>query len=545
MPKQQQKMAAIYCRLSRDDGSDSESNSITNQREMLRRYCATNYIPVYSEYVDDGVSGLTFERDSFKRMISDIEGGKISTVVCKDLSRLGRNNALVAYYTEIYFVERQIRFIAINDNIDSAVGENEIMGFKSVINEFYARDMSKKIRCAKQLYAQQGKRLGSVAPYGYQIDPEDKHKLIINPDTAPIVKRIFEMSANGMSARKIAKTLIDEDVPTRRESSLGERLGYEWEATHICDILRNQIYLGCMVANRYKKPSFKTKKLITCDSSEWVVVPNKHEPIVSQELFDLVGRRFPLRKRPNSTGVDNIFIGIAKCFDCGSNLTFSRNHTSGIMYLTCRNYRSQSKSKKCTAHLIRLDELTRLVLEGIRENAATVRANEHRLEDFIRESLKQKSSRKSNSNSEALEKLTRRKNELDLIIKRLFEKSVIGGMPHERFEELSAGYEAEAKDVNLRISRITESQDEETDIELRYQAFFATMRNYTEVQTLDTKMLNVLIKRIDVHAPEGRAPHRTQQVDIHYNFVKEGLRCGELCSTAGSLTEVKEGLHPT
>ena len=524
MKKQQQKMAAIYCRLSRDDGSDSESNSITTQREMLRQYCAANFISVYSEYVDDGVSGLTFERDSFKRMISDIEAKKVSIVIVKDLSRLGRNNALVAYYTEIYFLEKNVRFIAINDNIDSEVGENEIMGFKSVINEFYARDCSKKIRATKQLYAQQGKRLGSVAPYGYKIDPNDKHRLLVNPETAPIVKRIFEMSADGMSARAIAKTLINEDVPTRRESTMGERMGYEWEATHICDILRNEVYLGCMIANRYKKPSFKSKKLVTCDSSEWVIIPNKHEPIVSKQLYDLVQRRFPLRKRPNNTGVENIFIGIAKCFDCGSNLTFSRNHSSGILYLTCRNYRSQSKEKKCTAHLIRLDEITRLVLEGIRENAAIAKANEHRLEDFIREALQQQSGKSNKSNSEMLEKLNRRKGELDLLIKRLFEQSVLGGMPHERFEELSKGYEAEVADIRLRLSRIGELQEEATDIELRYQMFFEIMRNYTDAQTLNSKMLNVLIKRIDVHAPEGRQPHRTQQVDIHYQHIDKGLQ---------------------
>jgi hypothetical protein len=278
-----------------------------------------------------------------------------------------------------------------------------------------------------------------------------------------------------------------------------------------------------MVANRYKKPSFKSKKLVTCDSSEWVIIPNKHDAIVSQELYDIVQRRFPLRKRPNNIGVENIFIGIAKCFDCGSNLTFSRNHSSGILYLTCRNYRSQSKEKKCTAHLIRLDEITRLTLEGIRENAVIVRANEHRIKDYILETLRQQSGKFDKSNSVTLEKLTRRKGELDLLIKRLFEQSILGSMSHERFIELSKGYETEVANIKLRINRIIELQEGAIDAELRYQMFFEIMRNYTKAETLNSKMLNVLIKRIDVHAPEGRNSNRTQQVDIHYNFINGGI----------------------
>lgn len=522
MQKQQQNIAAIYCRLSRDDGGDAESNSIQNQKMLLNKYAREHGFCVYSEYVDDGVSGTTFERDSFKRMVADIEDEKFGIVICKDLSRLGRNNALVAFYTEIFFFEHNIRFICVNDGIDSAKGDNEMMGFRSIINEYYARDISKKIRSVKEVQSQLGKRLGGKAPYGYMIDPNDKHHLIINPEIAPIVRRIFQMSADGIGTPTIAKTLTLDGIPTPKEVWSGEYTGKEWTAPNLCTMLRNKVYIGHIVSNKLNKPSFKSNKAIRTDPSEWVDVPGMHEPIIEQKIFDLVQRRLPIKKRPNTSRNENIFVGMVKCADCGSNLGYARNTYSGIVYLCCHNYRKVAK-EKCSPHYIQYEQLKQLVLEAIRENAAIVKANEHRLEDFIRQSLAGHSDKSKKSDRAALTKLTRRKDELDQIIKRLFEENVLGNMPSERFYEMSSGYETEIKDVTSRINKLNAALSEETDNESNYRHFFEIMRNYIEVETLDTTMLYNLIDHIDVHAPVGRHPNRTQQVDIHYKFIDEGL----------------------
>ena len=231
--QQHNNMAAIYLRLSRDDGGDAESNSIQNQRELLQKHASEQGFCVFSEYVDDGISGTTFERRAFKEMVTDIEAGKIGILLCKDLSRLGRHNALVSFYTEIFFFEHNVRFIALNDGIDSAKGDNEIMPFKSVINEYYAKDISKKVKSVKTIHGQQGKHLGGKPPYGYMINPHDKYSYVPDSITAPIVKRMFEMSADVMGAYTIAKTLTEECVPTAVDSWNCTYSGAAWTHSYI------------------------------------------------------------------------------------------------------------------------------------------------------------------------------------------------------------------------------------------------------------------------------------------------------------------------
>ena len=518
----QQSAAAIYCRLSRDDGGDAESNSIQNQKMLLNKYARENGFRVFSEYVDDGISGTTFEREAFKRMIADIEDGKVGVVICKDLSRLGRNNAMVAYYTEIYFIENRVRFIAVNDQIDTFVGDNEIMPFKSVINEYYARDISKKIRQVKAIQSQQGKHLGGTVPYGYCTDPQDKHRYIINSETSQIVKRMFEMAADGISVYTIAKTLTLEGIPTPMDVRKGQYTGREWQTGNICGMLRNKVYIGHMVTGKKPKPSFKSNKRIYTDPSVWVDVPGMHESIVSTELFDLVQRRIGVKKRRNKSGHDNIFVGLAKCFDCGSSMGLARNSGNRIIYLCCHRYRKHSKDK-CSSHYIQYDELYQLVLEGIRENAAIARTNEHRINDYIRQSVAVSVSKSKKSDRASLAKLTGRKDELDQIIKRLFEEYVLGSISKDRFRELSAGYESEINNVTSRIDKLAVTLLEEADHEPNCHHFFDIIKKYTNVEVLDATMLYTLINRIEIHAPQGRRPNRTQEVAIRYRFVDEGL----------------------
>jgi len=325
MKQQRTNTAALYCRLSRDDGGDSESNSIITQRQMLQRYARENGFYVCSEYVDDGISGTTFDRPSLKRMITDIEDGKIGIVLCKDMSRLGRNNAMVAYYTEIFFPDNDVRFIAIGDSIDTYKGENEIMAFKSVINEYYARDISKKIKAAYHTKALNGEFTAAFAPYGYKKNPDNKHHLIPDENTAGTVARIFQMAADGLTPFKIAAVLSREGILTPRAYTAEQHEKYkdcfnhkypaDWRNTTIAAILKNREYMGHMVCNKNTTKSFKNRKHIQLSEEDWIITENTHEPLVDEYLFNLAQKVVRVKKRENTAGHDNIFAGLLKCSD--------------------------------------------------------------------------------------------------------------------------------------------------------------------------------------------------------------------------------------
>ena len=331
MIKQQQNNAALYLRLSRDDGGDVESNSIGNQRAILQRYAREAGFDLFDEYVDDGFSGTTFERPSLKRMLADIDDGKIGIILCKDLSRFGRNNAMVSYYTELFFPENDIRFIAVNDGIDSATGDNEIMPFKSVINEYYARDISKKIRSAYKAQALKGAYTGPVPPYGYMKSPDNKYMLAPDPETAGVVRRIYEMAASGCAPYTIARTFTEERilVPNaydKKKSNFGFKTLYtidtDWSPTSIRGIIKNEVYLGHMVSQKQSTKSYKSKKLIRLPEEDRIRVENTHAALADQETFDLANKCFRSKRMPNKLGFVNIFVGIIKCADCGSGLAY-------------------------------------------------------------------------------------------------------------------------------------------------------------------------------------------------------------------------------
>lgn len=350
---------ALYSRLSRDDGLDKESNSIANQREMLKRYAKENKFYVYDEYIDDGFSGTTFNRPALNRMFEDIEAGKVNVVLVKDMSRLGRNNALFMYYVEEVFPDLDVRFIAINDMVDTAQDDNEIMPFKSVLNEYYARDISKKIRSSIRTTALTGGFTGAFAPYGYLVDPENKKKLIVDPETAPIVKRIFELSQQGTSTHQIARILCKDGILVPRayrakkkgilEQSKGFTFPTDWVGKNVKMILENQVYLGHMVSHKSQTKSFKNKKIVPVPKEDWIVVENTHEAIIDKETFEIVQKFISVKKQPNKTGKPNIFVGLVKCPDCGRNLAYS-NPNGNEPRFRCRTY--ARNTELCTTHAI-------------------------------------------------------------------------------------------------------------------------------------------------------------------------------------------------
>lgn len=528
MIQQQTNNAAIYLRLSRDDGNDTESNSIGNQRAILQRYARERGLSLFGEYVDDGISGTTFERDGFKRMIADIEAGKISAVLCKDMSRLGRNNALVAYYTEIFFPDNDVQFIAVNDGIDTAKGDNEIMGFRSVINEFYARDISKKIRSSYRSQALKGAFTGCVPPYGYMKDPEDKYRLIPNPETAGTLRRIFQLAASGTGTCQIGRILTEEGI-LRPGAYAEQRLGIvrpstyksdiEWGTTSVREIIQNRVYLGHMIANKQSTKSFKSKKLEKLPEEEHIVVLNTHEPLVDEELFEQAQRTIGTKKRGNKYGFSNIFLGIIKCADCGSGLAIVHPCDPGRKQFgyNCNRYRS----KHCTNHYIHLATVTRIVLEGIQEKVEFVKAHEDELLLYAKKLAGQGREKELRQQRGELERSRKRCKELDHLIQKLFEQNAVGLLTDERFATLSSTYEEEQKALKAKVAELEHKlTSEEADV-ANAMKFFQLVRKYTEVTELTVPILRDLIDTVVVHAPKGVKKSRTQRVVVNFRFIKD------------------------
>jgi site-specific DNA recombinase len=528
MLKQQQNMAAIYCRLSRDDGGDAESNSIGNQRSMLQRYAKENGFIAYQEYIDDGISGTTFERPSFKQMIVDIESGKVGVVLCKDLSRLGRNNAIVAYYTEIFFPDNDIRFIAVNDSIDTFVGNNEIMGFKSIINEYYARDISKKLRSSYRTLALNGQFVGGQAPYGYMKSPENSHQLIIDDETAPNVLRMFQMAADGISPSEIMRTFSEEKILTPRaytaqrtgkyQSAINQDFPTDWSKVTVVSILKNREYLGHLVANKQTSKSFKNKKKVTRPDAEWIETPNTHEAIVDEQTFEKVQRLITIKRRKCISEFDNIFQGLLRCSTCGVHLCYQNiqgRHQNGSF--CCNHYRRYTSH--CTAHYIGYTVLYDIVLKNIQEMAALAKTHEDDISGLVEKLLDGGADTSGRKLRRELDKGQQRVSELDAIIKKMLEQNARGFISDERFAVLSAEYEAEQKTLTTSLDDMRAKllkQESDSDGAVR---FLSVIRKYTEIEELTMPILNELIDKIVIYDGEGRGANRTQQVDIHYHFV--------------------------
>jgi len=531
MLKQQTNVAAIYKRLSRDDGGDAESNSIVTQGQMLRRYAHEQGFVVYDEYTDDGISGTTFERKDFKRMIKDIEDGKVGIVLCKDLSRLGRNNAMVAYYTEIFFPDNDIRFIAVSDAIDTFNGDNEIMPFKSVVNEYYAKDISRKVRAAYRTKALNGEFTGAYAPYGYKKDTENKHQLVVDENVSGVVQRIFQMAADGLSPYKIARKLSAEKILTPR-AYVAEQYGKykdcvhpqypaDWHHGTIVTILKNQEYLGHFVGNKSTTKSFKNRKIVRNRKEEWIVIPNTHQPIVEQYVFDMAQKEIKTKKREKTaSGRENIFAGLLRCSDCGRALGYVKGKTEGHQgAYNCNLYR-QKATRYCSAHYIPHKALYQLVLEDVQRNAQIAKQYECELSEYAQKMASKNTNTKHKRIQKELDKCKQRSNELNTIIKKLFEQSALGVISDERFLSMSDEYEQEQKELTERIAELNGQLDKQDVEESNTTKFLNTVRNYSNITELNAPILNDLIDSIVVYNAEGRSRNnRVQRVEINYKFI--------------------------
>ena len=530
MNKQRNNTAAIYCRLSRDDGNDAESNSIGTQRDMLLRYAKERGFAVYSEYIDDGISGTTFDRSGFKRMIADIEDGKVGIVLCKDLSRFGRNNALVAYYTELVFPEADVRFIAVNDAIDTAMGDsggNAVMPFMSVVNEYYARDISKKVRSARKTRALNGEHCSGRTPYGYLKDPSNKHRLVIDEETAPIVQRIFQMCADGLGVYQISSKLAQDKILT--PSSLeylrtGKFASYydpdypwDWKARTIAAILRNPMYLGHMVSHTQMSKSFKSKKVVCVPRDEWIIVEDKHAPLVSQEMFDKVQTIVKIKKRENKQNIPNMFAGYVFCSDCGNKLNLHNNSGSGTRsYYMCNGYRRGTRTgenRLCTSHSTRREDIEALTLTLIRLAVSATLD----VEKFVAALLVAHD--KDDTEQKTLTRLKKRDSELKILTKRVFEQNALGKIDDNTFADLYGGYQTEQKELTAKIEEIERRKREVKNREESARQFAKEAAKYTDATILSRDMVTDLIDKIVVHQAEGKRSSRNQTIDFYFRFI--------------------------
>lgn len=534
MREQQNYRAAIYCRLSSEDGADHESMSIGNQRALLTEYVEKQGWEVVDTYIDDGFSGTNFDRPGFQRMIADIEKGRINLVITKDLSRLGRNYIMCGQYTEIYFPERHVRYIALNDGVDTLnqTSSMDITPFKHILNDMYAKDISTKIKSTLHTKARRGEYLGALDPYGYLRHPDDKHKLIINEETAPIVRRIFEMSAAGMGSRSICTVLNDEGIlspaeytrfrkhdPTKDGEFVRKRF---WCQTYLRSILKNEMYVGCMVQGRQYTPSYRSKKREPVPKEDWIVVPDMHEPIVTRELFDEAQKKMQARKKViNPLDEPRLFSGLFYCEACG---TAMRQHTTGngkYTYFICGKHHAIGKLA-CSSHYINYDIFYQVIQEDIRRNAKLFSEDSEQAAKKLMELKCADEQKQAAKMKRDLTSAKKRLADLDVKLKRAYEDNMNGKLPDHIFSMFIADYDAERAGLRSSISDMEKALEKVRDAKSDIDRFAALIKKYTSFEELDRFMLNELIDRITIYETPGMGRNRIgkeKTITIYYKFV--------------------------
>lgn len=545
MKKQQHYKAALYCRLSVDDGNFGGSVSIETQKILLEQYCKDHKITNYNFYCDDGCSGTNFDRPSFKKMLSDIDEGKINLVIVKDLSRFGRNYVEAGMYVQ-RFTDSNIRFIAADDNYDSLVNSDDLLfPIKNVVNEMYARDVSKKTKAAKKAKARDGQFIGSKAPFGYKIDPNDRHHLIVDEPAAQVVKRIFRLASEGVGYNKMAKIFREEKVltpiayfnlnnPDYFKSDYW-RKEFDWHVTSIRAILNNEVYLGKLVYGKQRNKSMKSKEKVRNTKEDWIVVENCHEPIITQELWDTVHKILNAKHRPAKAGEVQMFAGLLYCSDCGHCLTYSQKQRKDGSYhgaYSCWMYKTHGK-EYYASHYITFDTIYELVLIDIQRNLFQYRKNTDKFKSILSRKYQSDSQKQAEQITLEYEQKQKRCEELDKIISRLYEDNVLGRIGDERYESMSQSYELEQVEIKKALPILKSKIDE-----LKRQSdcadnFINVIKKYTIIDKLDASILNELIDKIVVHHREKTEDGSTfQQIEIYYRFVGKLTAGNELSEAA-------------
>jgi len=510
----------VYCRLSRDDGDSGNSSSIKTQKEMIVKYVKENGWKVFDIYVDDGYSGTNYDRPGFQRLIRDIEAGNVNMVAVKDLSRLGRNYILTGQYTDIYFPDRGVRFVALNDGIDSLNSNNDIAAFRNILNQMYAADISKKVSSAVRAKKQKGEFVSAFAPIGYQKDPANINRLVVEEKGAAIVRRIFEMARLDMGSKKICHTLNGEGIltPANHRRLLNGMLPKpaRWSTETVISILRNRMYVGDMIQGIYECSQFRRTPPKRKPESEWFITPGTHEPLVDRETWELVQKMIDARNRPVKNKVIQLFAGFVKCEDCGHAMAYA--YSQNIEQYTCGQYRHNGKNF-CSCHYIRKDVLEQVVLDDIRKYSKLAKNQTDVLIHQLRQQSGDKDAILINSLTTELEKTSDRNGELDRILKRLYEDSVNGKISDEMFSKFMMDYEKEQSEVQQKISTIEQEIKETKANQKDSDSWVKLIRDYTNIKKLDRAVLGELVDKITVGEAKEVDGHKVTNVTIYYRFV--------------------------
>lgn len=528
---QADKITALYCRLSQEDMQAGESESIQNQKLILQKYADEHHFFNTRFFVDDGFSGVSFEREGLQEMLREVEAGNVATVITKDLSRLGRNYLKTGELIEIVFPEYEVRYIAINDGVDTAREDNEFTPLRNWFNEFYARDTSKKIRAVKQAKAQKGERVNGEVPYGYIADPNDRNHLIPDPETAHVVKQIFAMYVQGDRVCDIQRWLKEHEILTvgelryRRTGSTRhprpqQNAWYNWPDKTLYDILARKEYLGHTYTGKSYKVSYKSKKTKRIPEEKQYFFPNTHEPLIDEETFELAQKRLANRHRCTRVDEVDIFSGLLFCGDCGYKMylirgagTPERKHA-----YTCGNYRNRARNDfVCTTHYIRKSVISELVLADLKRVLSYVQSSEQEFIQTANEYNAQAMKKALAQQRKELDKAEKRMSELNVLFRKLYEDNALGKISDSQFAFLTSGYDEEKTTLTRRIAELTQEIDAATERSADVKRFVALVRKYTAIDELTYENVHELIDRILIYELDRET--NTRKVEIFYNFV--------------------------
>ena len=523
---------ALYMRLSRDDENYGDSVSIETQRTILQQFAKEQELHVVGEYIDDGWSGTTFERPNFKRMMADVDAGRVNCIVTKDLSRFGRDHIMVGYYLEYEFPEKQVRYIAVSENEDTKKGLSDFVPFKNLFNEWFAKDTSRKVKTALHAKFAAGERTFTYAPLGYIRHPEIKNAIVIDVETRWIIEKIFDLAYHGAGAAKIARVLVEEHVPTagwlnyQRYGKFAhiyegqpKEKSYAWTLAQVKSILKDETYIGNSVHNKQTNISYKNKKKIRKPQEEWFRVENTHEAIISKQVFEQVQEQIANRRRQQKDATTQIFSGLVKCADCRWSMRFGTNRQNSKPYshYTCSQY--GQGLKQCSSHYIRYDFLYHYVLTRIQDLSRLAQLDEKALLHQLLKGSEQELAANAKRQSAELTRAEKRRTEVDRKFAKLYEDWSDGRITEYNFNMMSQKYQTEQQELTEKIERLSAELESEKQTTVDAETWISLLKQYANPTELTAELLNTLIEKIVIHEATTVDGMREQNIDIYYRQI--------------------------
>jgi DNA invertase Pin-like site-specific DNA recombinase/C4-type Zn-finger protein len=532
--------AGLYARFSKDDGQATDNSSIQTQQMTLEKYCRDNGFKVYGVYKDDGYTGLNFDRPDFQRMLKDIEDGKVNLVITKDLSRLGRDYIMTGYYTDIYFTDHNVRYIAVNDGVDTLKADNDIVPFRNILNDLYSKDISRKVKSAKRQRALNGLFINPQAPYGYKKHPDTCNKLVADGEAAEVVKEIFRLALEGYGRQAIAKALTARHImiPSAYKTAQGLKgfgyfnrkykadYDYTWKYTTVMNILRDRVYIGDMVNRKFEVMNYKTKKCVAVPKEKHIVVQNTHEAIVNRDDFQRVQEMIAARHTPPKYGHDNIFRGILFCSECGKRMSLSNQRIKSVggktvmkSFYRCMNH--YNNPDECTRYnYVYYDDLYNQISSALRKAVAAI-ANDEGLLKEVQKRVDGKSGYVKLYAEKT--KIDKRLTALTAVVRRLYEDRITEVLDDNNYQSLLKGYQAEQKALSGRLTVIDGELAETIDYEKGFKKLKMLAAVYADCTELTAEMLNRLVERIEISHPQRLNSKQMQNISIIYRFIGSAL----------------------